>query len=313
VPSWFEHWEQHLSRFRPNSELRRLNRSSGQGMPVSHTLWEVVHASLRSARASDGLVSPTILQALEVAGYDRSFEAHVTRADGQEAVQQNGGGGPEIGPRARNAARSATAVVADDATGSASTHGAPIAPSAWKSVLCDPRNRTLRLPPGVRLDLGGVAKGWAADQAARELGAHGPALVDAGGDIAVTAPPTGEPGWRVGVADPCAPDGQVALLCVAHAGVATSGRDYRRWRHNGHWQHHLIDPRTGRPADTDVLTATVVAPSTERAEMAAKAALLLGSRDGLAWLDARSDLAGLLVRQDGQVLLSRRMPGYVWR
>jgi thiamine biosynthesis lipoprotein len=171
----------------------------------------------------------------------------------------------------------------------------------------------VRLPPGARLDLGGVAKGWAADRAARRLGATGPALVDASGDIAASAPPRGAPGWAIGVADPGDPGGQLALLCLARGGVATSGRDYRRWRRAGRWWHHLIDPRTGLPAETDVVSATVVAPTALDAEVAAKVALLLGQRVGLAWLEARPWLAGLLVGPDGRVATSRRWSRHLWR
>jgi thiamine biosynthesis lipoprotein len=102
------------------------------------------------------------------------------------------------------------------------------------------------------------------------------------------------------------------LLVLGSGAVATSGTDYRRWRRNGEWQHHIIDPRTGRPAQTDVLSATVVAPAACEAEVAAKVALLLGSRDGLDWLEARPELAGMLILQDGRVLRSSRLEEYLW-
>jgi len=76
-------------------------------------------------------------------------------------------------------------------------------------------------------------------------------------------------------------------------------------------QHHIIDPRSGQPAITDVLAATVIAPHAQQAEVATKMALILGTQAGIAWLDARPQLAGLLIREDGQVLLSKRMPRLV--
>jgi thiamine biosynthesis lipoprotein len=93
-------------------------------------------------------------------------------------------------------------------------------------------------------------------------------------------------------------------------GLATSGTDYRRWQLGGRWYHHILDPRTGRPAVTDVLTATVVAPSAARAEVAAKASLILGSQAGLAWLQARPELAGCLVLEDGRVLRTESLAAY---
>lgn len=304
VPRWFAAWEGCLSRFREHSELSRLNRSGGSSMRVSRTLWWVTQAALRAAQQSDGLVSPTLLGALESAGYDRTFEDIGDRERLAERPDLTpsprvgeGRGGGRAGERGRTADERTTPTGAD---------------GDWRAIRCEAKGRTIWLPAGTRLDLGGIAKGWAADRAARRLGAFGPALVNAGGDIAVSAPPTGERGWPIGVADPAAADRPLALLCVPCGGVATSGRDYRRWQYNGRRWHHLLDPRSGLPAETDVLSATVVAPSAEQAEVAAKVALILGSEAGLIWLEERPQLAGLLVREDGRVALSRRLHDYLW-
>ena len=275
VPRWFERWEQSLSRFRPNSELSRLNANAGCRMEVSTVLGAVLELALRTARRTGGLITPTLLTALEAAGYDRTFAA---------LPEETGLLRPPPPP----------------------------APATWRAIEYHPRTRTVQVPTGVRLDFGGIAKGWAAEQAARRLGRHGPALVDAGGDIAVSGPRTGGAAWPVGVANPTAPDQDLLLLGIKRGTVATSGRDYRRWRQGGAWQHHILDPRTGRPANTDVLSATVIAPTAVEAEAGAKAALILGSRQGLAWLDARPTLAGLVVLDDGQMLPSRRLAQFIW-
>lgn len=272
VPAWFENWEQRFSRFRPDSELMRLNQAAGRPVPVSAVLWEVVAAALEAEKASGGLVTPTLLKELLAAGYDRSFD--------DLPAETAAGAAP-------SSRRTASA----------------------RAVQRNARARTLTLAAGVQLDLGGIVKGWAADRAARRLGQYGPALVDAGGDIALSAPPSAG-AWPIGVADPLTPDEDVEVLHVDRGGVATSGRDYRRWQQGGVWRHHLLDPRTGQPAETDVLSATVVAPSAREAEMAAKAALLLGSQAGLAWIDARPALAALLVLEAGPVERSRRWPAY---
>ena len=266
VPAWFEAWEQALSRFRADSELSRLNAAAQEApVAVSAVLWEVLAAARTAAQASGGLVTPTLLTALEAAGYDRSFDTLPAQQPSQPAMP-------------------APAFTLDE------------------SVVVDEPAHTVRLLHGVRLDFGGVAKGWAADQAAQRLGAYGPALVDAGGDIAVSGPRPNDEPWEISVASPLAPEDDLAQLWVTTGGVATSGRDYRRWQQGGVWQHHLLDPRTGRPAETDVLSATVLAPSAAEAEVAAKTALLLGSAAGLAWLAERPDLTGILVLEDGRVL-----------
>lgn len=282
VPAMFEAWEQELSRFRDTSALNALNRSSGQSVQVGLVLWEVLKLSLEAAERSGGLVTPALLDVLEAAGYDRSFDA----------IQA---GGSESPPRTRP------------------TLAAPSPARDWREIEMDPATRTVRLPKGMRVDFGGIAKGWAADKVVSRLAAHGPALVDAGGDISVSGPMASGSGWPVGISDPLTPEQQLDLVMLKEGGVATSGRDYRRWRTDGKWQHHIIDPRTGHPAETDVLSATVVGPSTQEAEVAAKVALILGSRAGLEWLEARPEFAGLLVLEDGATLRSSRFDNYVWK
>ena len=276
VPGWFAEWERRLSRFRDDSELAWLNRHHGGPVQVSDILWDVVKTALQAAQRSHGLVTPTMLAELELAGYNRSFDMI-------------------------------------DAQASAESLALATPSGDWNAVVLRSGSRSICLPPGVRLDLGGVAKGWAADRAARQLGMHGPALIDAGGDIAVSGPMADGSPWPIGVDDPTELDGQIELLLLDSGGVATSGRDYRRWRQGGSWQHHIIDPRTGRPAITDVLSATVVASSAREAEMAAKVALIRGSRAGLAWMEARPSLAALLVLEDRQIVRSRRLERLAWQ
>ncbi len=274
VPFWFEEWEQALSRFREDSELSRLNRNAGSKVRASPVLWEVVQAALEAARQSNGMVTPTLLAALESAGYDRTFES--LKPD--QAHQHPG-----------------WMLVGD-----------------WRLIECDASTRSITLPPGMRIDLGGIAKGWAADQAAQRLGRYAPALIDAGGDIAVSGPRANGERWPIGVADPSAPERNIELLLIDHGAVATSGRDYRRWKRNGVWQHHIIDPRSGEPAETDVVSATVIAPTAVQAEMAAKMVLIMGSRAGLDWLAEQPTLAGLLVLENEYILHSPQIEDYLW-
>jgi FAD:protein FMN transferase len=276
VPEWFEQWEQALSRFRLDSELSYLNHSEGHPVPVSDTLWEVFHAAREAEQYTGGLVRPTVLDALMQAGYDRSFD---------------------LLPAFGNSSATALLELPDLAT----------------AITCDESTRSLCLPEGVHLDFGGVAKGWAVMKAAQRLGRFGPALVDAGGDIAVSGPRLDDQPWPIGVRDPFQSEGYFETLMIKHGGVATSGVDYHRWQQGGLWNHHIIDPRTGMPADTDLLTVTVVAPDTVRAEAAAKAVLILGSSAGMDWLESDPALAGILIHQSGEVFYSHHMQNYLWR
>ncbi len=276
VPEWFEQWEQILSRFRLDSELSRLNRSANQPVAVSGTLWEVFHAARQTEQDTDGLVRPTVLDALIQAGYDQSFELL-----------------PQLGQP--------TAL------------GLLELPTMTTAIVRDESARTLCLPEGVHLDFGGVAKGWAADKAAVRLKHYGSALVDAGGDIAVSGPRLENQPWPIGVRDPFQPESYFETLFVRRGGVATSGIDFRRWQQGGQWNHHIIDPRSGLPADTDLLTVTVVAQDAIRAEAAAKTILILGSSAGMDWLETNPSLAGILVRQSGESIYSSRINTYLWR
>ena len=155
--------------------------------------------------------------------------------------------------------------------------------------------RTIELEPGFRLDLGGIGKGYAVDRAAAILAAAGPVLVDAGGDIAALGRPD-ELGWRVGIET----GGETITVALEDAAIATTGRDRRRWRRDGRERHHLIDPATGRPAETDLLRVTVVAPTAVEAEVLAKSLFLGGAAAApaatavLVSEDGRTDLTGAL-------------------
>ena len=135
--------------------------------------------------------------------------------------------------------------------------------------------------------------------------------MNAGGDIAISGPRADGEVWRIGVANPFEPKEDLFMLHLMGGGVATSGKDRRRWIRGDILQHHIIDPRTGQPAETDVLTATVVAPTVMEAEAAAKSVLILGSGAGMEWLEADSGLAGLLILEDGRVLTNLRMEEYL--
>jgi thiamine biosynthesis lipoprotein len=255
---------------------------------VSRTLWDVTRSALDAAARSDGLLSPALLNELEAAGYDRTFD---------ELVEREARGGNETFGPVRSSRGPAVGV-----------HG-----PGWQAIETDPARRTIRLPEGVRLDLGGNAKGWAADRAVRRLACFGAALVDAGGDIAVYGPrPNGDP-WGIAVADPILPDRDLTLLKLVSGGIATSGIDYRRWLRDGVWKHHLIDPRTGEPAETDLLSATVIASTTAEAEAAAKTVMLLGAKAGMAYIEQSPALACLTIDRDGRIRTSASLQPYLWR
>lgn len=281
VPTWFEAWEQTFSRFRSDSELSQLNASTGQWFKVSEDLWTVVDMAVRTARTHEGLVTPTVLDALINVGYDQSFE--------------------QIGQVAKPA-RAMGGVGALD---------------ALASIECDANAQTIFLPQGVHLDLGGFVKGWCADKAVQRLVVslpqNTPTLMDAGGDIAISGAMTDGGAWPIGIADPFDVEHDLALVMLGRCGVATSGRDYRKWTQDGIPRHHIIDPRTGNSAQTDVLSASVIAPTAQQAELASKMLLILGAQAGMAWINAQKDYGACVVLDDGQIRMNAQFEQCVWK
>jgi thiamine biosynthesis lipoprotein len=261
-----EHLEARLTRFDPDSELSRLNADPREAVPASPALRAAVRAALDGAAATGGLADPTLHDAVVQAGYARSLVGH-PRAALPEALA--------AAPQPRPAA--------------------PAAEARWRLVAVDDAAGTIVRPPGVRLDLGGSAKGHAADLAAALLAPHGPCAADLGGDLRVHG------AHEVRVLDPFTGAVTETIVLRDHA-VATSGIDRRLWWDAGRPAHHLLDPSTGRPAWTGVLCATVTAPTAAGAEALAKAALLAGPARGreivrrhggrLVAYDAARDISG---------------------
>ena len=254
------------SRFRDDSDLSRLNDAGGDWTEVDEQLVEAVIVAIRAARATDGLVDPTVGDAMLGIGYDRDFS-------------QVSPDGPALAP-------------------------APswISAGGWQHIELRPDRRRLRIPAGVRLDLGSTAKALAADRAAvRAAGISGcGVLVSLGGDIAIggDAPPGG---WLVGIADDhhAGPE-PGETIAIASGGLATSSTTVRRWSRGGAPVHHIIDPRTGLPAREVWRTVSVCASTCVDANTASTAAIVLGE-DAPDWL-RRHGLPARLVRTDGTVV-----------
>jgi len=254
------------SRFRPDSELSRINANPGMLHELSPLLATAIAAALRAARLTDGVVDPTVGRAMRVAGYD------VTFADV-----------PSRGPALNLVAR-------------------PVA--GWRLVRFDERERTIQLPAGVELDLGATGKGLAADlAAAAALAAAGPGagiLVSLGGDIATAGEaPVG--GWVVQVGEdsraPISPGEET--ISIRSGAIATSSTTVRRWLRGEAVLHHILDPRTGLPANGPWRTVSVVARTCVDANLAATAAIVKG--DGaVAWLQA-AGVPARLVGTEGEI------------
>lgn len=258
-----EHLEQRWSRFLPDSDISRLNAAGGRPVVVHPDTLTLVATMVEAWRLTAGRYDPTVLPALVRSGYASSIE------DPRRITILPGGELRTVGPA---------------------------------DIVIDAERSTVTLPVGITLDPGGIGKGLAADIVVARLldaGVAG-ALVSIGGDMAMAGRSPHPDGWLVAVehVEHDAPD--LGTVAVSGGGVATSSTRSRRWIHDGIEHHHLIDPRTGSQAATDLAAVTVIAPSAWLAEAHATAALLVGSDLALDHLRAH-DLTGLTIGLDGQV------------
>ena len=240
--------EARWSRFRPDSELTRLNQLPGRHVVVSADTMILVEHAVAAWRLTGGAYDPSVLPALRAAGYDRDF------ADLASAA---GAGDPQRRPER------------------------PIGPTpGCAGIEIHHRTHAVVLPFGTELDPGGIGKGLAGDLVTAELLAAGAggALVNLGGDVRVRGEPPEGDTWSIAVADPHDPTRDLLHLGLADGAVATSSRLRRRWTSSGVERHHLIDPRTGEPVDTTVVAVTAVAAEGWWAEAATKQVFVDGGR-----------------------------------
>ncbi len=255
------------SRFRPDSELVRLNAAAAKPLAISATFADLLAAALRAARLTGGDVDPTCARALMGLGYDRDF------AD----VKAAGDAGPRL-------------------TGSVG----PL--PGWRSVHLDRAARRAWLDHGAQIDLGATAKAWAADRCAEQIAdsLHCGALVSLGGDVAVAGPPPPDH-WSIRVTnDHAAPESAPGqTVTISSGGLATSSTTVRTWTVGGRRVHHIIDPATGEPARSCWRTVSVAAGTCLDANIASTAAIIRGIA-AVGWLHDLG-LPARLVRDDGTI------------
>jgi thiamine biosynthesis lipoprotein len=260
------------SRFREDSEVMRLACADGAWTDVSPLLRRALEVGIAAAKSTGGAVDPTVGATMRALGWDADFRVVVSRR--------------------------------------APVHIQCVPAAGWRRIEIDD-DRGVRVPSGVVIDLGATAKALCADRAAAAAfrATRSPVLVNLGGDIAVAGPaPAG--GWPIFVTDdhratPSMADGQV--VGIAAGGLATSSTAVRRWRTTDGVAHHVVDPRTGRPADEVWRTVSVAARSCVEANVGATAAIVLGEA-ALHWLLERG-LPARLVRPDGRVTTVGAWPG----
>ena len=265
-----------MSTWREDAELARFNRQPDLGsfLFTPETRW-VIATALELARETGGAFDPTVAPLVALWGFGaHAAETPPTAAELEAARRLVG----------------------------------------WKHLEWGEGGRLMRRVPGVQLDLSAIAKGYAVDAVVDELARDRPigALVEVGGEVrALGAKPGGAP-WRVGIDDPDAPGSRLSeVVLLTEGALATSG-DYRQVRVvEGRRLTHVIDPRIGRPVEQNVASASVVAPTCMEADAVATALMVLGTEEGLAWVEDRPWLEALLmVRGEGGIIERRASSGW---
>lgn len=250
------------SRFRDDSDLSRVNQQPGRWVQVDPLLVAAVRVALTAAAETDGLVHPLLGRVLVELGYDRTF----TTLDVDQPL-----------------VRTRTPAPARD---------------AWQEIGVG--DDALWIPPDTSLDLGATAKAWCTDLVVAAWADHldGAAVVSIGGDLRTF----GDEPWEVAVAEE--PDGPIGTMVDLVGALATSSTRVRRWRsadnEPGTERHHLVDPRTGSPAQEVWRTVTIAGATCVAANTLSTAAIVLG-HEARTWLDDQAVTAARLVRHDGAV------------
>ncbi len=254
--------EQRWSRFLPTSDVSGCNQTRGIPVDVHADTRHLIRQAIHACSLTNGRYDPTVHDALVAAGYDRSFD-QITPLPGP----------PSVAP-ARTAAPGVDGIRVDDALGS------------------------VTLPVGVGFDPGGIGKGLAADLITERLLAAGAAraFVSIGGDLRVAAEPSDDPGRLVEIAEPTVSDSPIAQVAVINGAIATSTDQKRTWRRGDTIAHHIIDPSTGRPADTHAALVTTVTAEAWWAEALATQLMLTPPTQ---WSTAVGDDAALIVDHAG--------------
>lgn len=173
-----------------------------------------------------------------------------------------------------------------------------------------PEEGSVRLEPGMMLDFGGIAKGFAGDRAVHLMKTDGitSAILRLGGNIqTIGTKPDGSP-WKVGIQDP-ETGGTLATLSVTDCAVVTSGSYQRYFTVDAQLYHHIIDPATGRPADSGLTSVTIIGPSGARCDALSTALFVMGLEDGAQFWREHRDFEAVFVRKDGGVSITAGLEG----
>lgn len=276
-------FEKNFSRFLPESELTKLNRSGGRSFRASTDMVHILAEAKRWHGETRGIFDPTIIGALEALGYEKSIDfarGPVTIAISTDiAAHQN-----QFSMRRR-----------------------------FPELTINATENIVHAPEGLRVDLGGIGKGYIVDAAVGHASkTFKDFWISAGGDISLSGTNFGKP-WEVKVQNPLALEDDIGHITIPRgerAALATSGITKRKGIEGGFAWHHLIDPLTGLPANNGIIAVTVLAPTATAADILAKTVLIAGKEKGLEFIARHEDAGCIIVDAEGTIMVSDRMKEY---
>jgi len=270
-------FEKRFSRFNEASELSLLNKAGGI-FKASSELINLLLLAKDFYKTTDGIFDPTILRSLEKQGYNKSFDS----AEFNTSIIE-----PDV-----------SSVKID-----------------FSQVTLDPKNNLVTLPAGLKIDLGGIGKGYIVDVLVKKIKAKGyhNFWISAGGDMYLSGVDQENKPYQVNVQNPEELTKNLFNLTVTNheLAVATSGVAKRQWLNNGKKYHHIIDPRTGLSVDNEVLAVTVVSSQVVKADIYAKTVLILGKEQGLEFINQQDNSEALIISRNLEVSLSKNMNNYL--
>jgi thiamine biosynthesis lipoprotein len=260
--------ERGWTRFIDSSEISALNRSPGRVAVVSPETFRLVEHAVRAQLATGGRFNPLMLRQLEAHGYRRPWDEERPVPSGQ-----------------------------------------PVGPGTSEPIVLYPEIDAVQIPEGAAFDPGGIGKGLAVDLAVELCRERGVAMasIELGGDLRVYGDPWFGPVWRIGVEDPFDGGREVAAFTPTEGAVTTSTTRKRSWSAGYRTYHHLLDPVTGWPGASDLVSVSTCSGEAWWAEVVSKTALLVGSGRVLRYLD---DLKtpGVAITGEGRVLTTASTP-----
>ncbi len=271
-------FNQLFNRFSESSELSRLNKATGS-FPANPELTKILLVAKDFYNLTGGIFDPTILQTLEEQGYDRSFDSSDFSSSSQLVERQ---------PKTID----------------------------FKRIIINAENNYITKPLELKIDLGGIGKGYIVDKLVKYLKDKGYKnfWISAGGDMYLSGLTTDGQAYQIGVQNPLKVESDLfnIMMTTQELAVATSGIAKRQWLDKqGRSFNHLIDPRTGSSVNNGLLAATVISDQVVKADIYAKTVLILGEKEGISFINQQENSEALIIDQDLKVSLSKNMNKYL--